>query len=52
MVAGYTCEEVVNKKAHDFIVEDAVSFVSEAQNYCELCKQTKFTVSLNSLLLN
>ncbi|XP_046633573.1 uncharacterized protein LOC124312985 isoform X2 [Daphnia pulicaria] len=32
MVAGYTCEEVVNKKAHDFIVEDAVSFVSEAQN--------------------
>ncbi|XP_046460542.1 uncharacterized protein LOC124207227 isoform X3 [Daphnia pulex] len=33
MVAGYTCEEVVNKKAHDFIVEDAVSFVSEAQNY-------------------
>jgi hypothetical protein len=38
MVAGYTCEEVVNKKAHDFIVEDAVSFVSEAQNNCESCK--------------
>jgi hypothetical protein len=35
MVAGYTCEEVVNKSAHDFIVEDAVYFVSEAQRYCK-----------------
>lgn len=36
MVAGYTCEEVVNKRAHDFIVEDAVNFVSAAQRYCKL----------------
>lgn len=52
MVAGYTCEEVVNKKAHDFIVEEAVNFVSEAQNYCELCKETKFIVLLNLLLFD
>lgn len=31
MVAGYTCDEVINKSAHDFIREDALPIVSQAQ---------------------
>lgn len=35
MVAGYECDEVINKSAHDFIQDEVSSLVRLAHEKCQ-----------------